>query len=228
MMEHPVLNAVRNESFTPLGWFSPRPEDGVPALATGAPTRFVILVGNAGPRMFARFDREASAADGTLDAWCRAVLTELAGRLDADVVFPFDRPALPFLTWARRGGAGHVSPLGLNIHPDYGLWHAYRGAFLFPVAFDIPTPNSASPCDTCLGKPCLSACPVTAFSAGRYDTEVCASYLDTPAGIDCMSGGCLARRACPVAPHFVYPPAQAAFHMRAFLRSRLAEAAGTS
>ena len=226
-MEHPVLNAVRNESFTPLGWFSPRPEDGVPALATGAPARFVILVGNAGPRMFARFSREASAADGTLDAWCRTVLTELAGRLDADVLFPFDRPPLPFLTWARRGGAGHVSPLGLNIHPDYGLWHAYRGAFLLPVAFDIPTPTSASPCDTCIGKPCLSACPVSAFSTGRYDTEACASYLVTPAGTDCMSGGCLARRACPVAPHFVYPPVQAAFHTRSFLRSRLAEAART-
>ena len=25
----------------------------------------------------------------------------------------------------------HASPLGLLIHPDYGLWHGYRGALLF-------------------------------------------------------------------------------------------------
>ena len=25
----------------------------------------------------------------------------------------------------------------MNIHRDYGLWHAYRAALLFPVAFDL-------------------------------------------------------------------------------------------
>ena len=222
-MEHPVLNAIRNELFTPLGWFVPRSADGVPQLANGSPVRFVILVGNAGPRMFDRFSRDASATDGTLDSWCRTVLTELAGRLEADVLFPFDRPPLPFLTWARRGGAGHVSPLGLNVHPDYGLWHAYRGALLFPVAFDIPAPGGASPCDTCASKPCLSACPVDAFTPGRYDTVICASHLESPAGAECLTGGCLARRACPVGTRFTYSPPQAQFHMRAFLASRLAE-----
>ena len=54
-------------------------------------------------------------------------------------------PPWPFLTWARRGGAGHVSPLGLNIHPTYGLWHAYRAALLFPVEFDIPAAGARRP-----------------------------------------------------------------------------------
>ena len=29
-MEHPILNAIRRESFAPLGWFAPEAEDRVP------------------------------------------------------------------------------------------------------------------------------------------------------------------------------------------------------
>jgi len=35
-----------------------------------------------------------------------------------------------------------------------------------------------------------------------------------------MEGGCLARRACPVGAEHAHQPAQAAFHMRAFLAAR--------
>ena len=123
----------------------------------------------------------------------------------------------PFLTWARRAGAGHVSPLGLNIHPTYGLWHAFRAALLFPVAFDLPMQSAgAHPCETCADKPCLSACPVNAFNGTTYDVAACASHLDSPAGHDCMDNGCLARRACPVGQGFTYHPFQAQFFMRAF------------
>ena len=141
--------------------------------------------------------------------------------LSAKAVFPFDTPPLPFLTWARRAGAGHVSPLGLNIHPTYGLWHAFRAALLFPVAFDLPMQSAgAHPCETCVGKPCLSACPVHAFDGSSYNVAACASHLETPAGEDCMSGGCLARRACPVGRGFTYHPVQAQFFMRAFRTAR--------
>jgi hypothetical protein len=35
-----------------------------------------------------------------------------------------------------------------------------------------------------------------------------------------MTGGCLARRACPVGTDYAYDPRQAAFHMTAFLAAR--------
>lgn len=185
--------------------------------------RFVILIGNAGPAMFRRFARERKHTLDLMDDWSRQVISELAQRLDAKAVFPFDTPPLPFLTWARRGGAGHVSPLGLNIHPAYGLWHAYRAALLFPVEFDIPTPSAASsPCETCPDKPCLSACPVSAFSPSGYDVARCVSHIDSANGNICMTGGCLARHACPVGKAFTYHATQAEFHMKAFLKSRLA------
>ena len=58
-MEHPILIAIRRASFTPLGWFAPKPEDRAPEGA-----RFIILIGNAGPHMFQRFAREFVAEEG--------------------------------------------------------------------------------------------------------------------------------------------------------------------
>ena len=208
-MEHPILNRIRRESFTPLGWFSTRDMGD---------TRFVILIGNAGPDMFRRFAREGR---GSLDDWTRAVIEPLAADLDARALFPFDVPHQPFLSWARRGGAGHVSPLGLNIHPTYGLWHAYRAALLFPVEFDLPRVSAgAHPCETCVAKPCLSACPVSAFDGKTYDVDACGVHVNAGDNA-CMEGGCLARRACPIGVQYQYAKQQAQFHMQAFAKARM-------
>jgi epoxyqueuosine reductase QueG len=216
-LEHPVFTTIHRAGFTPLGWFAPEPGDRVPEAA-----RFVIMIGNAGPAMFRRFARERDPARDKMDEWTRAVVSGLARDLDARAVYPFDSdPPWPFLTWARRGGGGHVSPLGLNVHPTYGLWHAYRAALLFPVAFDIPPQQSgAHPCESCAARPCLTACPVEAFNGEAYDIAACAAHLKSAAGGACLGGGCLARHACPVGQGFAYAPAQAEFHMRAFLAAR--------
>lgn len=208
-MEHPILTSIGRETFTPLGWFSP---------TDMGETKQVILIGNVGPDMFSRFVRSGAP---TMDEWTRVVVDRLAADLGARAVFPFDKPALPFLTWARMAGAGHVSPLGLNIHPTYGLWHAYRAALLFPVEFDFPRSSvGAHPCESCLDKPCLSACPVKAFDGSSYDVAACGACLKSDAGQTCMEGGCLARAACPVGKTYHYSKPQTQFHMRAFREIR--------
>jgi len=220
-MEHPVLTTIGREGFVTLGWFEPGSGDGVPAAADGAKTRQVVLIGNAGPAMYQRFAREADPVRDLMDDWSRAAIDPLAGQLGGRAVYPFDKPPLAFLTWARRARAGFTSPLGMNIHPVYGLWHAFRAALLFPVVFDLPQPSaSASPCDACAGRPCLTACPVGAFDGERYDVDACARHLRSAAGAPCMTGGCLARHACPVGAAYRYAPAQAGFHMAAFLKAR--------
>jgi hypothetical protein len=222
-VEHPFLVAIQQASFMPLAWFPAQAEDRLPGGA-----KFVILIGNAGPAMFRRFQLERREDQWTLDDWCRVVVNRLAETLDARAVFPFNKPYLPFLSWARRGGAGHVSPLGLNIHPVFGLWHAYRAALLFPVELDLPTPNAGlHPCDSCAEKPCLSACPVSAFSSIGYDTARCVDHISNPQGEDCMSKGCMARHACPIGRAFAHHPAQAQFHMQAFRASQRAKRTGT-
>lgn len=215
-MEHPVLTRIRREGFVPLGWFEPNAEDRLPAKA-----RFVILIGNAGPEMFRRFARARDPRHDLLDDWTRVVIDGIAADLEVSAAYPFDAPPLPFLSWARRAGAGHVSPLGLNIHPTYGLWHAYRAALLFPVVFDFPGQSGgAHPCETCVGRPCLSACPVSAFDGKAYDVAACGRHILSPAGEACMTDGCLARRACPIGQGFRYEPEQMRFHMRAFAKAR--------
>jgi ferredoxin len=194
----------------PLGWFAPTD--------LGA-AQFVILIGNVGPDMWRRFAREAHGR--SMDAWTKAVVDELAADLNARAVFPFDVPHQPFLTWARAAGAGHISPLGLNIHPTYGLWHAYRAALLFPVQFDLPRASAgAHPCVSCVEKPCLTACPVSAFDGNTYNVQACGQHVNAGPN-DCMEGGCLARRACPVGTAFQYGKLQAQFHMKAFAKARM-------
>ncbi|WP_421695547.1 ferredoxin [Aestuariivirga sp.] len=216
-MEHPILTAIRRAGFTPLGWFEPGPEDRAPEDA-----RFIILIGNAGPEMFRRFARERDPSRDKMNDWTRDTVQALGRDLDAKAAYPFDlEPPWPFLTWARRAGAGFSSPLGLNIHPAYGLWHAYRAALLFPVVLDLPVQDAGPhPCERCVGKPCLSACPVQAFDGASYNVPACAAHLATAEGQLCVAGGCLARHACPVGQGFAYAPAQAQFHMRAFLAAR--------
>jgi ferredoxin len=217
-VEHPILTRILRDSFTPLGWFEPADGDGVPGNA-----RFVVLIGNAGPSMFRRFARERDVSETLLDDWTKSVIDPLADDLGAQAVYPFDTPALPFLTWARRGGAGYVSPLGLNIHPVFGLWHAYRAALLFPVVFDFASRTlSPSPCDSCAGRPCLSACPVSAFDGQTYEVAACGQFLATSFGQTCMQGGCQARLACPIGQTSRYEPKQMQFHMTAFLKARQA------
>jgi hypothetical protein len=191
---------------------------GLPGLAA------IVFVGAAGARGFSAFAGSPEALDGLadpLDRWSRRVIDALAAALGARALYPFGGPPhWPFQRWAMRAEPVHVSPLGMLIHPDYGLWHSYRGALGFVDRIAIPALAARpSPCDSCATRPCLSACPVGAFAPGGYDVAACAAHLRRDEGRPCMEGGCLARRACPVGAEYAHGPAQAGFHMRAFLRA---------
>ncbi|MEZ5775791.1 MAG: hypothetical protein R3D33_14110 [Hyphomicrobiaceae bacterium] len=139
-------------------------------------------------------------------------------------LFPSDRPYQPFQQWAMRAEPVTPSPLGLLIHPEHGLWHAYRAALAFPDLVDDLPPRGEhpSPCATCVARPCLSACPVGAFDGRGYDVAVCVGHLRSGRPPDCLAHGCHARAACPVGLTARYPHAQIRFHMAAFHRARSA------
>ena len=200
------------------GGFHPAPGDGVPALPDGARAATLVMVGSIGGRFWEHL-RAAPEASGPhpIDRWTARVL---AGLADA-VLFPFGGPPHhPFQRWAVRADPELApSPLGILIHPEYGLWHALRAALLFRDRIELPAARSRpSPCTACAGKPCLTTCPVGAFTDRGYDVTACRTYLATLSGQPCMIQGCQARLACPVGSAYRYKGAQAQHHMRAFAR----------
>jgi ferredoxin len=182
----------------------------------------IVLLGNAGPDMWAHFEAGRRQEPDPLDSWTRRVVDPIAAHLGARAVHPNDRPYAPFQRWAQRAEAVHPSPLGLLIHPEHGLWHAYRAALVFqgPVEGAPARSDAPSPCETCAEKPCLSACPVGAFTGTRYDVDACAAHLRGGDAPRCMTLGCRARDACPIGRAMRYCDAQIRFHMEAFLRAR--------
>ena len=212
-----IRTAIAAQGLSYRGAFHPDATD----LEIGADIHTLVLAGFTGRDNWPTFAASPESADGkndALDRWSRRIIGGIAETLGATALFPFDGPPwLPFQRWAQRAEPVHPSPTGMLIHPDWGLWHSWRGALAFRERLELPDPDHrASPCESCAAKPCLSACPVNAFSSRGYDVAACVAHLDTAEGADCRNCGCRARRACPVGPEHRYTPEQARFHLKAF------------
>jgi len=220
-----LKNLLASQGLTMRGGFHPTAGDGLPPLEDGGMPGTLILIGDIGGRLWPRFSESAEANDGApdpLDHWTRRIVDDIARRIPATPLYPFGGPPYwPFQRWAQRAESVFPSPLGILIHPEHGLWHAYRAALVFAEPIDLPPRAEArSPCESCAAKPCLSACPVGAFSGAGFDVDACTGHITRAAGRPCMDGGCLARNACPVAAHLHYPAPQMRFHMAAFRIAR--------
>jgi ferredoxin len=216
-----VRTAIETRGLSYRGAFHPTAED----LPDGSDVGTLVLVGFTGNTNWQHFRDSPEARDGApdpLDRWSRRVIGALAEELGATALFPFAGPPwLPFLKWAQKAEPVHPSPLGMLIHPDWGLWHSWRGALAFRETLELPPPDRRPrPCDTCADKPCLSACPVNAFTRAGYHVAACIAHIDSPRGTDCMEEGCRARRACPIGVEHRYSDEQAEFHMRAFRKAQ--------
>lgn len=216
-----VSAAVASTGMIARGGFATNREDDL-ALPDGRPVRSVVIVGNVGGTMWSRFRAGRPDGPNPLDTWTRAALAPVARSLGAALVHPSDQPFRPFQRWAQRADDVWPSPIGLLIHGEYGLWHAYRGALLFPGSVTgLPVPRRVgSPCVSCTDRPCLRTCPVGAFTSNGYDSSGCASHVRSGTEPDCLHDGCAARRACPVGADFRYGADQMTFHMHAFVGTR--------
>ena len=195
--------------------------EDAPHGASGAPAKSVLLVGQAGATPWPYFlrwrEQQPSTIANPLDSWSRQVIGDVAEAFGARSVSPSDKPYLPFQQWAVRAEGLKPSPLGILMHPQYGLWHAYRGALLFEDELALAEPHAAIHlCDTCIDKPCLKSCPVDAYSAQGFAHETCLAHVRGTKGGPCRTGGCLDRNACPYGTEYRYPSDIQAFHMAAF------------
>jgi len=200
--------------------------DAVPLLSDGKQANTLILFGNAGSSIWSVFSQSEEFADGKddpLNRWSERVGRSLAASWGGDALFPFGEPPYqPFLKWGRKSEQLRSSKLGMLMHAEYGLWHAYRFALALPQTLDVARLQATSEghhCDTCGSKPCLSGCPVDAFDGENYDVEKCFHYLDDHPRAQCHRSGCQARVACPEGRDYRYLPDHAAFHMAKFVDS---------
>jgi hypothetical protein len=186
----------------------------------------IALVGNIGSSFWPQFTCATEYSDGLpdpLDRWSKRVASHLTNELDITPLFPSDGPPyFPFQQWAKRAEGLPPSPLGLLIHPRYGLWHAYRFALILSTDKALPqsTTLADSPCISCAAQPCLNTCPVDAFTTSGYDVKQCAKFLKSNPESNCNQQGCQARLACPVGNTHRYVDAQHLFHLAAFVRAR--------
>jgi hypothetical protein len=188
--------------------------------------RAAVVVGSSGRTFFDAFARASEAADGgpdpldrhtraAVDAAAREALAPLGVSFATRFPFVGESPAIPFQRLGRAAGLAPASPLGLQIHPTWGAWWAYRGLVVVDVALP-PTPPLADGCAGCPA-PCVAACPGAAVHVGGFDVGACHAHrLASP---PCHSS-CAARLACVRAPEQRYSDAQLAFHMAASMPRR--------
>lgn len=184
-----------------------------------------LIVGSGGPTFFDLFERAPEAADGApspLDRYtarvlARAVREALEPAAIAHAVgYPFDaQPLIPFQRIGRAAGLGGPGPLGLQIHPRFGPWWAYRAL----IVLDRPLPPAPPPGDGCAGcdAPCVAACPAGAVGRGGFDVAACHGrrLIAEPCRLSCD-----ARIACVRGPEHRYRDEELAFHMRASMPRR--------
>ncbi len=183
----------------------------------------LVLLGPSADGFWPAFQDSPEATDKApdpIDRWSRRVIGQWACDLGGKALFPFGGPPYrPFLRWAFASGRAWSSPVGALVHDRFGLMVSYRGALALREAFPLP-PAGTRPCDTCRDQPCLTACPVGALGPEPYDVPTCKTHIASAPGAECLSRGCLVRRACPISLGAGRDPAQSGYHMSIFLGDR--------
>jgi hypothetical protein len=209
-----VTEAIRAAQLEIVGGFHPGPDDLVPE---GVGT--LLLLGPREPGFWEAVSVSPEFREGghdPLDRWSARVIARLAEDLGALPFFPFGEPRRPFIRWALQTGRVWLSEVNILVSEDAGLLVSFRGALGFRERLDLPPPGQR-PCDTCLEKPCRTACPVGALTSGGYDVPACRAYVSSPPGAaSCREHGCAVRRACPWSAGHPRAPALHAHHMRHF------------
>jgi len=123
-----------------------------------------------------------------------AKLKRVGGKVKA--IFPFRSSGrrVSFMKMGEMAGLGCSDTLlGILIHPTFGPWVSMRSLLLTNL---VLTPDSHLseflPCAPC-AKPCVSACPVSAFRTSGFEARLCGNHLTNSFSCDT---GCLSRRAC--------------------------------
>ncbi|MDQ6992783.1 MAG: hypothetical protein Q9M31_04860 [Mariprofundus sp.] len=127
------------------------------------------------------------------------------------VIFPEHHGIVPLQQLGKLAGWHHDSPFLLGLNSVWGSWFAYRAVVLADTAFALTQPLPAiSPCEVCVSRACLSACPAVIFPCSEITLAAC--IKERLQESSCCAHRCLARMACPVMAEQRYGDQQMAYH----------------
>ena len=132
------------------------------------------------------------------------------GETDYEIAYPTDLFAIDLIAFGRQLGWHNDSKLSIGINAQFGTWFAYRFAIAANTNFFETAFVEAHPCETCVRKPCIDACPGAAVTEGVFDLSRCSIERLRPDS-DCAEN-CAARLACPVGTEYRYEPEQVRYH----------------
>jgi epoxyqueuosine reductase len=179
--------------------------------------RQLVLIGHGGKRMWESLQVSGMETTDPVDRYA-VYLTQqfIRNCLNSSPVlwlYPNSRYAVPLQQLGESAGWSFPSPLGSGISPEYGVWFAYRAAFL--VDTNLPLTSTApttSPCGKCVEKPCVYSCPAGAVQTESFELEICAHYRLSLRSS--CADRCLARLSCPAHTEHRYTLDQTQYHYR--------------
>lgn len=172
--------------------------------------RQLILIGNAGPRLWASVKAAAPDSVDPIDAFSiRSVAQWFAahfGNRPCLRLYPGEA-CVDLQALGALAGWHHPTPFKVGIQQGWGTWFAYRVALLADTAL-APTAalQPPSPCDSCSDTPCIRACPAGAMAGGEFSLASCIGYRRQPASR--CAATCVARLSCPVGAEHRYDEEQ--------------------
>lgn len=175
----------------------------------------LVLIGHGGKRLWEAMQpsdwEEPDPIDNYSQLKAEQFIEANLGQWENELLFPSDK-LIPLQQIGSFVGWSHPSPLGLGINPQFGVWFAYRAAFVTTAVLPkITADYLPSPCDRCDTKPCIRRCPGSAtHPKAPFNIEACAAHR-LKARSSCKDR-CLSRMACPFFPEHKYTLEQIQYH----------------
>lgn len=179
--------------------------------------RQLILIGHLGRDFWAAAKQRGLHGSHPLDQYVSECVTRwMTHSLPCQAwhqVFPGPAP-VGLQRLGDLAGWHHPSPFWVGVDAEWGSWFAYRAVVLADTDLPLtPKRDTVSPCDRCVDKPCVSACPAGALASeqtGAWRLQACLDERKRP-GTACLDR-CLTRNACPVGEPYRYSDEQIAYH----------------
>lgn len=177
----------------------------------------LILIGHLGRDFWAALQQRgmhgANPVDQFVTERVQGWMTSTSPTAQWRQVFPGPHP-VGLQRLGALAGWHHPSPFWVGVDAEWGSWFAYRAVVLADTALPVtPRRQTTTPCDTCIEKPCINACPAGALASdqtGPWRLQTCLTFRKQPQS-PCMDR-CLARNACPAGEAYRYTDQQIAYH----------------